>query len=170
MKYLLFIILVLSVNCRESFTSKTKRIGEPDIYSIKDDDKEMNAAIEKARETIPDFREALNRQNPGYSNFSVKVKISTQNDAEHIWISNIEDKNGQFMGIVDNLPALSRIKIGDTINVDNLLISDWMYLDKTKLRGGYTIRVLRNRMTAKERKAFDSENRFIIEEKSGAQQ
>ena len=39
-----------------------------------------------------------------------------------------------------------------------------MYIDNQKLRGGYTLRVLRNRMTETERKQFDADSGLIIEE------
>jgi uncharacterized protein YegJ (DUF2314 family) len=56
------------------------------------------------------------------------------------------------------------VKIGDKIQILNDNISDWMYVDNQKLRGGFTIRVLRKRMTESERKQFDAENGLIIED------
>jgi uncharacterized protein YegJ (DUF2314 family) len=50
------------------------------------------------------------------------------------------------------------VKVGDTVQISNDNISDWMYVDGIKLRGGYTIRLLRKRMTETERKQFDAEN------------
>ena len=35
-------------------------------------------------------------------------------------------------------------------------ISDWMYIKNSVLHGGYTIRLLRDRMTEEERKEFDA--------------
>jgi uncharacterized protein YegJ (DUF2314 family) len=37
-----------------------------------------------------------------------------------------------------------------------------MYLEKGKLYGGYTVRVLRKRMTPAEQKQFDKENNIIF--------
>jgi uncharacterized protein YegJ (DUF2314 family) len=38
-----------------------------------------------------------------------------------------------------------------------------MYIEENKLRGGYTVRVLRNKMSESEKKQFDNENGMIIE-------
>ena len=39
-----------------------------------------------------------------------------------------------------------------------------MFVDKGVLRGGYTIRVIRNRMPKEERNAFDAEFPYKIED------
>jgi len=56
------------------------------------------------------------------------------------------------------------VKIGDTIEIRPNEISDWMYIDNGTLRGGSTIRVLRNRMSVEERTAFDAEYGVVIED------
>ena len=39
-----------------------------------------------------------------------------------------------------------------------------MYIEENKLRGGYTIRALRNKMSQSEKKQFYEENGMIIED------
>ena len=51
---------------------------------------------------------------------------------------------------------MSNLKLNDTIRINKKDISDWMYLDNDILRGGFTIKLLRLRMTASERAEFDS--------------
>ena len=58
--------------------------------------------------------------------------------------------------------AIPNMKMGDTVKIRSEDITDWIYLDQKKLRGGYTIRVIRKRMIESERKKFDAENNFII--------
>ena len=48
------------------------------------------------------------------------------------------------------------------INKNN--ISDWMYLDKKILKGGFTIKLLRKRMSSGERAQFDSTRFYELEE------
>lgn len=103
--------------------------------------------------------------NPDFKYFALKTRFKTANGGEHIWVSNISLKDNKYYGVVDNLPeSTTDVKIGDTIQIVNENISDWMYIDNQKLRGGFTIRLLRKRMTETERKQFDAVNGLIIED------
>ncbi len=53
--------------------------------------------------------------------------------------------------------------MGDTITVDKNRISDWMYFDKGIVKGGFTIKVLRDQMTEEEQKLYDFESGLIFE-------
>ena len=80
-------------------------------------------------------------------------------------IRNLKYENGKYIGIVGNLPEkLKSVKLDDTVEIERKDITDWMYIINSKLYGGYTVRLLRNRMTESERQKFDSENGLIIEE------
>jgi uncharacterized protein YegJ (DUF2314 family) len=95
--------------------------------------------------------------------FALKTKFDSPDGAEHIWVKDIEIKNGRYFGVIDNAPtSIPNLKVGDAIEVHN--ITDWMYIDNGVLRGGYTIRLLRDRMSAEERKAFDTEYGVTIEQ------
>lgn len=138
---------------------KAERSGEPDIYYAKSDDKEMNAAIEKAQKTFSDFAKAMNDPKNTNIFFGVKLPFETvDQNVEHIWVSDVKNKEGKYFGRVDNTPDnVMSVKLGDIIEIDPKKISDWMYVKDGKLVGGHTIRVLRNRMTPDERRKFDTE-------------
>lgn len=90
-------------------------------------------------------------------NFQLHERINSV-DIQFVWLSSISLRNNKYFGVVDNLPeSTTEVKMGDTIQIKTDDISDWMYIDGNRLRGGYTIRVLRNRMTDTERKQFDKE-------------
>jgi uncharacterized protein YegJ (DUF2314 family) len=130
--------------------------GEPGIYNTDDSDAEMNAAIKKSRVTFTEFSTAFEKQQ-GFSH-AVKVSFPTKNGGEHIWLSDIQKKNGKFYGKVDNTPEdVPSVKLGDIVEIDPAKISDWLYIDEGKLVGGFTIRVIRDRMTPAERKQFDKD-------------
>jgi uncharacterized protein YegJ (DUF2314 family) len=160
-----FFILLVLASCGNNQTAKTKREGEPDIITVTDTDAEMNEAIKKANATLALFNEALKNTNSGAGYFALKTRFKTSNGGEHIWVSSITVRDNKYFGVVDNLPeSTTEVNIGDTIQIANENISDWMYIENQKLRGGYTIRLLRNRMTEEERKQFDAENGLIIED------
>lgn len=153
---LLFLTLVSFATFGQA--DKTERPGEPDIYNVETDDKEMNEAIKKSRMTFDDFLTAFKNQKRNQSAFSVKMPFPTGHGAEHIWLTDIQSKGGKLFGTVDNVPeSVTNIKLGDKVEIDRNKISDWFYIDGNKLIGGLTIRVLRNRMTPAERKQFDRE-------------
>ncbi|MFH7014729.1 DUF2314 domain-containing protein [Flavobacterium sp. FlaQc-47] len=159
-KILITLIIFCFISCKNS--DKVERENQPDIYDVKSTDNEMNAAIEKANQTLTDFNAAL--LNPEIEVKSLKVKFQNETDAEHIWLSDVEFKDGKYSGVLDNEPEyITEYKIGDKVNVDSKNISDWMYIDNGKLYGGYTIKVLRNRMSEDEKKQFDAESGMQID-------
>lgn len=167
MKHLIlpsFIFLIL-VSCTNNQISKTENKDEPDTYRVNQDDAEMNDAIKTAKQTLDKFANALKSGNKDYQNFALKIRFNAPNGGEHIWVSDITLKDNNYIGIVDNTPeATTEAKIGDTIQIENDHISDWMFFENQKLRGGYTLRLLRDRMTEEERNQFDRESGLIIED------
>lgn len=151
--------------CNNTQTLKIERKGEPPIYSVQNDDAEMNHAIMSAIQTLDSFKVALLSKNKDYKYFALKSRFITPNGSEHIWLKNIILKDKKYVGIVANLPeSISDVKLGDTISILKNNITDWMYLDNKKLRGGFTIRLLRKRMTEPDKKQFDAHSGFSIEE------
>jgi uncharacterized protein YegJ (DUF2314 family) len=166
MRQSIFIIsfVILTSSCDSSKMGKTEREGEPNIYSTPSDDKEMNEVISKAKNTLDQFDKALLSNKFDTSTFALKVKFPTETGAEHIWATNIKIENTSYYGIVDNLPnTTTQVKLGERIKLNKNDITDWMYSDNGTLSGGYTIKLIRNRMTEDERKKFDKEFPFKID-------
>jgi uncharacterized protein YegJ (DUF2314 family) len=163
------ILLSISLSCNNhapKIIGKTERENEPAIYQVEAGDMAMNNAIEQARKTLDTFKKALQSQDTNYSSFELKQAfVKPDGGNEHIWIDDIKLKDGKYIGIVSNKPdRTTEVKEGDTVEVKNDKISDWMFLENGKLRGGYTIRVLRNAMSPAEKKQFEKESGLIIED------
>ncbi|WP_312825704.1 DUF2314 domain-containing protein [Epilithonimonas sp.] len=138
---------------------RIERGEEPIIFSLSEDDKEMNSAIELANKTLMDFDEALKFSEN--ENFALKIRYDFHNKSEHIWAVNIEKIGDDYFGIIDNLPnSVTHVKLTDKVKIEKDKISDWMFSKKGKLVGGFTIRVIRNRMSELEKEIFDRE--FIL--------
>lgn len=157
---LLFSICILSCNSNK----KIERQNEPTIYNVEENDVEMNTAIEKAKQTIDSFDYAFKNNSRVFTFFGLKKKFEENGNVEHIWIGNIQKiESGKYIGVIDNLPEkIKSVKLGDTVQIEKKEISDWMYIKKSELHGGYTIRLLRERMTEEERKKFDAESGMKI--------
>jgi uncharacterized protein YegJ (DUF2314 family) len=64
----------------------------------------MNEAIAMAKKTLPLFDSAWRSKRYDRSLFSLKVRFPTDNGGEHIWLSEISLKDGQYSGKVNDVP------------------------------------------------------------------
>lgn len=115
---------------------------------VTSDDAEMNAAIAKARASLPDFWKA--RENPpaGVDGFALKVAIPYANNSrEHFWLSTVERVGDRFAGTIDNDPNhATHVKRGQRYEFDEASITDWLYMRNGKFVGNETMRPLLKRM------------------------
>jgi uncharacterized protein YegJ (DUF2314 family) len=126
------------------------------VVMVDDNDAAMNSAIAKARETVGTFVQALKSPKAGQRGFAVKFAIKDKNGTEHFWVTDVAFDGSTFRGKINNEPEIVKtVKFGQTVSDDKSHISDWMYIDSGKLVGGYTIRVLRDKLSAQERADFD---------------
>ena len=102
----------------------------------------MNAAIETARQTFPQFLKSW-KSMPS-DGVSVKVGLPTSDDdIEHIWFEPITITDTDVIGICGNDPnKIPNLKLGDRRKFSRSEVSDWMILVGDKCYGGYTVRVL----------------------------
>jgi uncharacterized protein YegJ (DUF2314 family) len=160
----LFVLLLASttlflMSCGKSTASK----DDPTV-SVSANDPEMNAAIDKARNTVQQFIDALKSPLPSQSDFFIKKPFTQGETVEHIWLMNVTFDGKDFHGKISNDPEeISGIKYGDDAVVGVNEISDWMYVQDGKLVGGYTFRVLFSRMTPEEKTNFLKQAAFKIE-------
>ena len=169
---ILFIFLLFGISCSNNQSNKHiayNKLGldtTADTYSVIAEDPSMNSAIGKAKSTIHEFDEALKSKNLRYTDFAVKKRYRTSDGGgEHMWIAGIVLKDGYYRGFVNNdAEKTTEVKYGDTVIVLKDEITDWMYLDSNVLRGGYTIRAVRNQLSEDERIKMDKNLGFKIEE------
>jgi uncharacterized protein YegJ (DUF2314 family) len=122
------------------------------VSSVAEDDSEMNAAIAKARASLPSFWQKFEHPGKGETDFALKVAIKDSNGTEHFWLVNLERKDGKIMGTINNDPQTVRsVNDGDRIPIPEADISDWMYVRDGKMVGNYTVRPLFKTMSAADR-------------------
>jgi uncharacterized protein YegJ (DUF2314 family) len=141
------------------------RAESPDrIIAVPRDDDEMNAAMARARATVDRFIGALRKPKRSQEQFSFKLPIADGDETEHFWASDVSYDGRAFHGRIGNDPeVVKNVKFGDPVRATPGQISDWMYVDDGRLVGGYTVRVLRNRLPPKERSHFDASVPFRID-------
>ncbi|WP_161973461.1 YegJ family protein [Arcticibacter tournemirensis] len=156
---LFLITLLLFIASCGSGSRKIKRAGEPDIIEVDNNDEEMATAIKHAKSTLSEFEAALKSNNPSFDNFALKVRFENGASGEHIWLGTVSLIGRIYYGVVANVPeSTNKVEIGDTIEIDTSRVSDWMFTEGTTLHGGYTIKLLRQRMSKDEQSQFDKEN------------
>jgi uncharacterized protein YegJ (DUF2314 family) len=117
------------------------------VINVQSDDAEMVAAIAKARASLPEFWQVFEKRERGESDFSLKVRITDQGGTEHFWATDIKRQRGKTVGTIDNDPNIvTSVKLGDTIEISDADISDWLYLRDGKMVGNETLRPLLKRM------------------------
>ena len=125
------------------------------------DDDEIKQAVRDAQASIGDFIKALDRPYQDTSEFSVKVAIahdaSRKNKCGNFaWISPVQYKDGAFYGLVRNKISNGPLNAGDPVIVRENHIADWKYIEGGFLVGGFTYRVLRNRLSPSKRMELDN--------------
>jgi len=135
------------------------------VINVADDDAAMNAAIQRAQETLPQFIDALQHPESLDLFFSIKVKYpyGSGSAAEHLWVDNLAYNDGHFSGVMANEPLyIVGLEMGDSVVVDPMDVSDWMIVEGEQFYGGFTIYVLRATMTDSERAKFDTESGLVF--------
>jgi len=134
-----------------------------EVFRIEDRDEHMRQAVAQARKTLPVFIAALQHPTRGQHDFEVKKPFVKNGDVEHIWLSDVEYSGHRFHGIVDNHPwKIKGLKFGEHVSVNPNEISDWVFVDHGKLKGGYTIRCLARNLSPEKRKEFENETKVKI--------
>jgi uncharacterized protein YegJ (DUF2314 family) len=161
-----FILLVLLISCKEhkAYISKNTNGGD-EVYRVEGDDEDMNKAIENARLNYPSFVLAFKNADSSLSGFSVKIRFDYgEGNGEHMWLSDLHYRGTRLFGVLDSDPVnIHSVHAGDSLAIDVDRLSDWMYVKNSRMVGGYTLKVLYNKMTEKEKKEFREQLSFRIE-------
>lgn len=129
-------------------------------------DQDMLSAFQKAQETFNYFWRELSweyrRIIPGLDLACVKVAFTEETIdpkkplVEHMWINEVGFDGDFVSGILVNNPnSLSNVKNGDFIEVPLTQVSDWLFVSQGKTYGGFTIQLMRSKMTISDREDHD---------------
>jgi uncharacterized protein YegJ (DUF2314 family) len=116
---------------------------DPPIVDVRAADAEMNAAIARARDTLPTFWASYDAPKPTESGHCLKVRFAGDGYVEQIWMADVERlPDGNFSGRFSNEPNNLPGNIGDQAEFKQADISDWMFMRNEKIVGGETIKLL----------------------------
>jgi uncharacterized protein YegJ (DUF2314 family) len=124
----------------------------------------MNAAISQAQATIAEFIARLEHPPTSQTDIGLKVRLTDGEQVEHAWLTDVRHEGNRFTGRINNdIEHLHKYHVGDSVVVTLSQVSDWLAVDGGRLIGGYSIRLLRSRMSPADREAFDSQVPFRVE-------
>ena len=143
MKRILFIIVVAFIQS----VSFAEERDENEIINVHETDTEMNRAMSHANQTLDQFIDRFKNPKEGDSNFSLKVMVSDENGVEHFWVTDISLTKSGFSGYIANKAKTVKIvDIGQKVNFNSKLVTDWSYDHNGVKQGAYTLKVLLKRM------------------------
>lgn len=161
--FVVVLFLLLACKGQNGYVSKNENNGDH-VYTVESEDEAMNKAVKKAIKTFPEFLKAFNTPDSSNGNFTVKRKFAYDDGFEHMWLTDLHYEGDKLIGILDSDPVhISWIKPGDSLEIKIDSVSDWMYIRNNRLVGGYTIRVLHDKMSEAEKKEFASQLPFEID-------
>lgn len=131
-------------------------------------DPEMNAAMQTARSRFPEFWREVSkdykRAIPALGGSMVKAyfnDVGAPTRGEHMWVRDVQYYGKQITGVLSDTPrALRSVRSGDRVSFSLERLSDWFYVEDGKAVGAFTVRLLRNRMSAEQRREHDSHYPF----------
>jgi uncharacterized protein YegJ (DUF2314 family) len=140
--------------------------GEPLFVAVAQDDEKMLQAYAKARRTLPQFLRAIGSARFTRATNSVKIKLRDDDSSEelgedrftYLWLWGVQQgKDSTLLATVQELPrnGINKLKVGSTLHFDYHDVHDWMIWEGSQAWGGFTLRVLRDRMDAQERLQHD---------------
>jgi len=141
-----------------------KTPGAPGYQDVKENDKAMDRAVTKARESLGFFLAALSAKKPDSEGFEVKKCFVDGDKVEHIWVRDVTWDGKVFHGAVDNKPLdVTNVRLGQRVMVTPDDLTDWMFVKDGKLMGGFTTRLLYSRLSAEEKAQFQKQAQFTID-------
>ena len=152
------------VGCGESDTDVVAVESDPPVIEVESDDTELQRAVDDSRRTVEQFIAALENPTPSQSYLGIKAKFMEGDVVEYMWLSDVTFDGDTFTGTVANNPQhLSGVRMMDRHEVSPLEIEDWMIVDDGRLVGGFSMRVMAERMSDEEREEMERHMGFTMD-------
>lgn len=123
------------------------------VVMYEPDDREMNAAIDAAKATLPSFWRLFATDDVVAETGGLKVAFPVRGGGnEYMWLSNITRDGKTIRGVLDNIPEMDiePVAKGDTLTIDPARIVDWYYVRNGRMYGSYTTRVMLKHLSPRE--------------------
>jgi uncharacterized protein YegJ (DUF2314 family) len=159
-------VLRRATNAEPAPNQWTKPEGEPLFVAVAEQDEQMLLAYSRARQTLPQFLNAIRSSRFSGATNSVKIKLRDDESSEdlnedrfaYLWLWDVrQTTDSALQATVRELPneGFGRLKVSETLHFEPHDVHDWMILEGSQAWGGFTLRVIRDRMGLQERLQYD---------------
>ncbi|MEM7478099.1 MAG: DUF2314 domain-containing protein [Planctomycetota bacterium] len=127
-------------------SKKALEVPEENFVFREGDDEKLAAAVAQAQATLSQFAKRLPKLKQ-FESAALKVAFKKNGVTEHMWITDVEFKDGHFHGILANDPELiTSMECGDSQRVHPNDVDDWMITDADgNYEGGFSVAVFAGR-------------------------
>lgn len=169
--WLLSLLLLASCDSGTSSVVSTPTHRNESAYSVGTKQEPESApspdlarAAMQAQATLQELTNALVEQDAKVAYIAIKKSFEEGLVEEWIWINNVSFDGTNFRGQVSNEPQLiTSVQVGEKVDVNRDEICDWMVVQQDgQLRGGYTIRLELESMSAEEKEAFLQSSGLVL--------
>lgn len=156
MRYAAVIVAIALIATTQGLAQTAiQRAQRDEIAMVAKGDRDMEDAFRKARASLDDFIALLRKPRPTITNLAVKVRVGDANGDEYFWVSRPTEKDGRFIGRLDNTPRIVKnVKEGQLISFKREEIFDWLYREDGKMLGNFTACALVKKEPPREAAAF----------------
>ena len=134
--------------------------------NFQSNDPEMDIATAKARQSFKYLWRELSweyrRLIPALSFYAIKAAFSDENipddgpNVEHMWVNELDYDGTVITGVLNNDPNwVQSVSAGDSVHLSLDDLTDWMFCCQGAVYGGFTVNLMRSRMSADEMASHD---------------
>lgn len=125
--------------------------GNDPIINVPGDDRQMAAAIGRARAGLTGFFARFARPGEGDAGFTIKYDLALDGESEFIWAELVSHSDGISVAVLANNPRDPRFRLGQEVRVRDAEVVDWSYRGRDGVvRGSHTTRALLDRVPAEQ--------------------
>lgn len=148
-------------NCWYDWQMLRRELGrKPDldpggrVNFVRPSDSEYQATIDEAQATLGPLKKIFDRD--WQASCSIKTRIAGSQGTAFMWLTVIESTATGFVAeLFELVEAINDLEVGQSFEVPDEEVMDWMVNDDGVLFGGFSLRLHRSKLTESEQLAFD---------------
>ena len=127
-------------------------------------DADMRIAARKAQVSLDEFDERLTHPPSGQTRIGLRGIFASQGETEYLWLRNVTLVPDGYRGVITSPPTLPGFALDQDVLLPRDAVADWYAVEDGYLIAGYSLRLMRSRLSPEERARADEQSGYIIEE------
>lgn len=127
-------------------------------------DAEMKIAARKAQRSLDEFDERLTRPPTGQTRIGLRGIFESHGETEYLWLRNVSIVPEGYRGTIITPPTLSGFALDQEVVLPRDAVADWYAVEDGYLIAGYSLRLMRSRLSPEDRARADEQSGYTIEE------